>query len=214
MPLATGPDAPVRRRAATLLGGFVLVAAGIALMIRAEVGVSPWDVLNTGIAETFDIPIGAAATLLPAVALVVGLALGGRLGPGTVLAVALVGPMLGGILAVLPEVDRLAVRIPAFAVGVLVVAAGITTIIVADWGAGPAEVVMLAIHARGVDLARARTGIELVTFLAGAALGGQFGAGTAVFAVGIGPILRWMLPRAGYRGPDPAEAALLAEPGC
>jgi uncharacterized membrane protein YczE len=214
VPLAAPPDSTRRRRAGTLLGGFVLVAGGIALMIRAEVGVSPWDVLNTGLAETFDIPIGVAATLLPAVATVIGLLLGGRLGPGTVLAVLLVGPMLGGALALLPEVEPLAVRIPAFAVGVVLTAAGITAVIAADWGAGPAEVVMLAIHERGVDLARARTGIELVTFLAGAALGGQFGVGTAVFAVGIGPLLRWMLRRAGYQGGDVEEAALLAEPGC
>ena len=214
MPLAAGPDAPRRRRVLTLLAGFVLVSAGIALMIRAEVGVSPWDVLNTGLAETFDIPIGVAATLLPAVALLVGISLGGRLGPGTVLAVLLVGPMLGGILAVLPEVEPLAVRIPGFTAGVLIVACGITTIIVADWGVGPAEVVMLAIHERGVDLARARTGIELVTFVAGAALGGQFGVGTAAFAIAIGPVLRWMLPRAGYGGGDVTEAALLGEPGC
>jgi uncharacterized membrane protein YczE len=214
MPLAATPDSPWPGRVLRLLVGLALVAGGVALMIVAEVGVAPYDVFNTGLAESLDIPVGAAAMLVPAAFIGLGLALGGRIGPGTVAALLLVGPALGGFLAVLPDhVEPMAARVPLFAVGMACIAAGITMVIIAECGAGPAEVLMLAVHHRGVDLAVARTGIELSSVAVGTALGGQVGIGTAAFALTIGPILRWSLQRVGYESRDPAEAALCVEPG-
>ena len=45
----------------------------------------------------------------------------------------------------------------------------------------------------------ARTGIELLVLLAGVALGGSIGIGTAVFALGIGPMVQIFLPRLSMR---------------
>jgi uncharacterized membrane protein YczE len=86
-------------------------------------------------------------------------------------------------------------------------------VVIAEVAPGPAEVLMLAIHDRGVDLAVTRTGIELASVAIGWALGGQVGAGTAFIAVTIGPTLRQLLHWAGYRAADTDEAALAAEPG-
>lgn len=213
MPLAATPESPLLRRLGTLLGGLLLVSTGVALMIRAEVGVAPYDVFSTGVANTFDIPIGAAAMLVPLVFVGLGLVLGGRAGVGTVLAVLVVGPVLGLVLDVLPEVEAMAPRLGLYLAGAAVVACGIATVVIAEIGAGPAEVLMLAIHDRGHELARTRTAIELSAVAAGWALGGQVGVGTAAFAVSVGPALRWLLRRAGYRADRVEDAALCAEPG-
>lgn len=213
MPLAATVDTPVARRLGSLVAALLLVSTGVALMIRAEVGVAPYDVFSTGVADTFGVPIGVAAMAVPVLFVGVGLLLGGRVGLGTVLAAALVGPVLGLVLEVLPEVEAMAPRLALFVVGGTVVASGITAVVVAEIGAGPAEVLMLAIHDRGHDLARTRTAIEVSSVAAGWALGGQVGVGTAVFAVSIGPTLRWLLRRAGYRAEEADEAALCAEPG-
>jgi uncharacterized membrane protein YczE len=203
----------VARRLGTLGIGFVLVAAGVAMMIRGEIGVAPYDVLTTGIADAAGIEIGIAAMLLPLAFTLLGWALGRRPGPGTLLAVVLVGPILGFFLDALPHHEAMAPRLLLFALGFLLIGAGVTAVVVAEIGPGPAEIVMLAIHDKGYPLAPARTGIELTCVALGWIIGGQIGAGTVVVAVLIGPLLRWMLTTAGFDANRTAEVTDCAAPG-
>lgn len=211
--LAATPDSSLARRLTTLAIGLALVGAGVALTIEAEIGVAPYDVLSTGLADTTGLDIGIAAMVLPLAFVALGVALGGKVGPGTVLAVLLVGPILGAVLHALPGVEAMAPRIGLFTVGFVMVACGITAVIIAEIGPGPAEVLMLAIHDRGFELARTRTAIEVTSVAVGWLLGGQVGVGTALFAVLIGPVLRQLLCWAGYRAEEAEDAATAAEPG-
>lgn len=204
MPVLVPTGASAVRRYGVHLAGLVGVGTGVALTIRAELGVAPYDVVTTGMHELLGIPIGAAAVLLPLLFLGLGVAVGGRVGPGSALAVALVGPVLGAVLQVLPDTALLVPRLAMFALGFVAITAGIVLVILPDLGAGPAEVLMLAVADRGYPLAPARTGIELVCVATGFAMGGQVGAGTLVFALLIGPALRRALHVAGY---DPTQAA-------
>ena len=149
MPALLRPGATMRQRVLVQLAGIVVIATGVALTIDAELGVAPYDVVTTGMHQRLGISIGLAAVLLPIVFLGAGLALGGRVGLGTLFDVALIGPLLGGILAVLPEVHALAVRIPMYAAGFSCITVGIGLVIVPDLGAGPAEVLMLAVAGQG-----------------------------------------------------------------
>jgi uncharacterized membrane protein YczE len=185
----------------------------VAITIRAEVGVAPYDVLTTGVVDLTGMPIGIAAMLLPMAFVAIGLLIGGRPGPGTILAVLLVGPILGAALGALPSHDALSVRITYFAVGFVVIAIGITAVVISEIGSGPAELVMLAIHDRGYPLAPVRTGIEVTCVAIGWTMGGQVGVGTVVFAVLIGPTLKRTLSVAGFDAARAAEASDCAAPG-
>lgn len=213
MMLAASPDSSLGRRLATLAVGLVTVASGVAMMIRAEIGVAPYDVLTTGIADATGIEIGVAAMLLPLVFTLLGWALGRAPGPGTLLAVLFVGPILGLVLEALPTHEAMPPRLLLFGLGFLLIGAGITAVVIAEIGPGPAEIVMLAIHDKGYPLARARTGIELTCVALGWIIGGQIGAGTVVVAVLIGPLLRWMLTTAGFDAARSAEVSDCAAPG-
>lgn len=213
MPIAASPDSPVVRRLATLLVGLVLVGVGVGLTIAAEIGVAPYDVLTTGLAARTGLPLGVAAMTTPAVFVVLGWRLGRRPGPGTLVAVLLVGPILGATAAALPEVEAMPVRLAFFVIGFFLLTAGITAVVVAETGPGPAELVMLAIHEKGYPLAPVRTGIELTCVALGWALGGQVGAGTAAVAILIGITLRTMLTAAGYTPSHAAKASDAAAPG-
>ena len=213
MPIAATPDSPLPRRLGTLLAGLVLVAVGVALTITAELGVAPYDVLTTGLASITGLPLGAAAMVLPAAFVALGWRLGRRPGPGTLLAVLLVGPILGVTLGLLPEVEAMPPRLALLTAGFVLVAAGITAVVVAEIGPGPAEIVMLAIHERGHPLAPVRTGIEVACVALGWALGGQVGFGTLAIAALIGITLRWMLTAAGYAPTAAVERCDAAAPG-
>ena len=211
------PGSAVRRAVPsgvpTLLIGLVLVAVGVSLSIRAEIGVAPYDVLTTGLVSITGIEIGLAAMVVPVVFVVVAALLGGRPGPGTVLAVLLVGPILGLVLRALPELEAMAPRLGFFVLGFAVIATGITAVVVAEVGPGPAELLMLVIHDRGVPIAPARTGIEIGSVLLGWALGGQVGVGTVLFALLIGPVLARMLRLAGFDPQRADELSDCASPG-
>jgi uncharacterized membrane protein YczE len=213
MPTLVPRDASARRRGLIQVVGIGVVAGGVALMIRAELGVAPYDVVTTGMHERFGMPLGLAAVLLPIVFLLGGLALGGRVGFGTLLDVALVGPLLGLFVDWIPRVQPMAPRLGLYALGFVLIAVGIVLVIVPDLGAGPAEVLMLAVADRGYPLAPARTGIELACVAVGFAMGGQVGIGTLVFALLIGPTLRRLLTFAGYDATLAATRSDAATPG-
>lgn len=204
MPIASTPDDPVVRRVGTLAAGLVLVAVGVALTIRADLGVAPYDVLTTGVVALTGMDIGIAAVLVPLAFVVVGLLLGARPGTGTLIAVLVVGPVLGVVLDALPVQEAIGPRLGYFLAGFVTLTAGITLVVVARIGPGPAELVMLALHGKGIPLAPARTGMELACVAIGWSMGGQVGAGTVVFAVLIGPALKRTLAAAGF---DPSQAA-------
>ncbi len=213
MSLAATSDTPVVRRVGTLVLGLALVGVGVALTIRAELGVAPYDVLTTGLVDLTDLPIGVAAMVVPLAFVVLATALGGRPGPGTVLSVLLVGPVLDLALDALPTHESMAPRLLMFAGGFVTLTAGITAVVIPRIGAGPAELLMLSIHDRGLSLAPVRTGIELTCVALGWAIGGQVGVGTVLIAVLIGPALKRTLAAAGFDPQRAAEASDCAAPG-
>jgi uncharacterized membrane protein YczE len=71
---------------------------------------------------------------------------------------------------------------------------------------------MTGLARRGVSIRVARTSIELTILAIGVALGGAIGIGTAVFALGIGPLVHHLLPRLTMRDPDPVVAPEPATP--
>jgi uncharacterized membrane protein YczE len=213
MPNLVPAGTPLARRLLVQLIGVVLVSMGVALMITAELGVAPYDVVTTGMHEQLGMPLGLAAVLLPAVFVGLGLLARGKVGPGTLFDLVLVGPLLGVIVDVLPEVHAMAVRLPMYAAGFAAIALGIVLVIVPDLGAGPAEVLMLAVADKGYPLAPVRTAIELACVAAGWAMGGQVGAGTLVFALLIGPTLRRLLTWAGSTPEQAATRSDTASPG-
>ena len=73
---------------------------------------------------------------------------------------------------------------------------GITGVVSADVGAGPLELVMLALMDRNVSIRVARWGIEIALLVIGLVLGGEAGLGTVIFVVATGPVLAVTIPRA------------------
>lgn len=186
--------AEVRRRLPRLLLGLVLCGLGIAAMVRAELGLGPWDVLHQGLSRLSGIPIGTVGILVGLVVLLGWLPLRERLGLGTVLNVIVIGATIDLVLLVLPTVEALAPRVVLLVAGVLLFGMGSGFYIGAGLGPGPRDGLMTGIAARGPSVGTVRLGLELTVLAAGWLLGGTVGVGTVVFAIGIGPLVQWFLP--------------------
>lgn len=78
-------------RVAQLLLGLTGVGFGVALMIDAGVGLSPWDVLHQGLHEHLNVGIGTVSIVLGFFIFLLWIPLQQRIGWGTVLNVFMIG---------------------------------------------------------------------------------------------------------------------------
>lgn len=183
------------RRFVRLLGGLSLFGLSLALMVRADLGLGPWDVLHQGLARRVGIPIGTMTIVVGAIVLLAWIPLRQRPGLGTALNVVLVGVAVDASLGVLPPVHDLVYRVALLLAGTALTAVATGLYVGAAFGPGPRDGLMTAIAARGVPIGVARTAIEGSVLVVGLLLGGSVGIGTVVFALAIGPLVHYALPR-------------------
>jgi uncharacterized membrane protein YczE len=176
----------VRRLPPLVIGLFVLGFA-IAVSVRADLGVSPWDVFHQGIAHVTGLSFGLVVVLVGIVVLLAWIPLHQRLGPGTVLNTLSVGFIANLGLYLIPEQHALAVRIPMLLGAVLMFGIGGGLYIGSGLGPGPRDGLMTAIVRRGHRIWAVRTALECTVLVAGFALGGHVGVGTVLLALTIGP---------------------------
>src|SRR5688500_16042008 len=122
LPLPARPE--LRRRVPRLVGGLVLFGMGIGLMVRADLGLGPWDVLHQGVAERTGATIGTVTILTGVVVLLLWIPLRERPGLGTVLNVLLIGLVADATLAIVDTPDAMWQRIALLVVGVYVFGPG------------------------------------------------------------------------------------------
>ena len=182
------------RRWGRLLGGLAIFAAGLTMMIRADLGLSPWDVLHDAIRAISPLTFGQVVVVISLIVVGVAWALGVRPGPATVVNSVLVGVVTDLMLAtgVLGELssEPLIPRIGVLLAGISAIALGTAAYIAANLGAGPRDGLMLGIARRSSrSTGGARTAIEATVLIVGMALGGSIGLGTAIFVLAIGPAI-------------------------
>lgn len=183
------------RRWVQLLLGLFLYGFAIAMMIRAAIGISPWDVLAQGISLRTGISFGLVTNIVGVAVLLLWIPLRQRLGVGTVLNALLIGPSAEVGLWLIPLQDDLWVRIALFAGGLLLLSVATGLYIGARFGPGPRDGLMTGINTRfGVRIWIVRTSIEIVVLVIGWILGGNVGIGTLAFALLVGPLVHVAMP--------------------
>lgn len=194
LPPTTGPVG-VLQVMPRLIGGLTLCAAGITMLIRADLGLGPWDVLHQGVAVSTGMSIGVATVLIGFVVLLLWLPLRQRPGIGTVTNVVWIGVSLDVLLSVTSAPSSLGLRWLLLAAGPLVFGVGVAVYIGAGVGTGPRDGVMTGLEQLGIPVALARSGMELTALTIGWLLGGRVGIGTLYFALTVGPVMHVTLPR-------------------
>lgn len=189
------PALTMTRRWVQLMIGLLAYGFGIAMMIRAAVGISPWDVLAQGISLRVHVDFGWASVFVSGVVLLLWIPIRQRPGIGTVLNAILIGPFADVGLFLIPEQTDLWVRIPLFVGGLVLVAIATGLYIGARFGPGPRDGLMTGIHRKfGVRIWVVRTSIEVTVLIIGWFLGGNVGFGTLAFALLIGPMVHVTMP--------------------
>ncbi|MEU3775778.1 hypothetical protein AB0F11_21675 [Streptomyces sp. NPDC032472] len=190
------PTGRLARRLLQLYAGLALYGASSALLVRAGLGLDPWDVFHQGLAELTGWSIGTVSVAVGALVLLLWVPMRQRPGLGTVSNVFAVGLSMDATLAVVPDVHGVALQAGLLAAGIVLNGVATGLYIAAAFGPGPRDGLMTGLHHRtGRSLRLVRTGIELAVLAAGFLLGGTVGVGTVAYALAIGPLAQFFLRR-------------------
>jgi uncharacterized membrane protein YczE len=202
------------RRLIQLFLGLALYGVSIGLLVRANLGLDPWDVLNEGVSERTGLSFGTVVNIIGAAVLLLWIPIRQRPGVGTIANVFLIGFWADLSLWLIPEAPSLVLAWLMLLGGIVLNGVATGAYIGAGLGPGPRDGLMTGLVKRtGGSVRLIRTSIEVTVLSIGWLLGGTVGAGTIIYAVAIGPVIQRMLPLflIAERQPDPA-ASLCAEP--
>jgi len=173
--------------------GFALFGLSIAVLIQANLGTSPWVMLEVALSQITGLTPGTLSVIIGFVVLGGAVAMRERIGWGTLGNILFIGPWEDIGLNLIPSVTHnLPVQIAMLLASILGIGLASAIYIGVDAGAGPRDSLMLALkRITGWSLRRARATIEVILVLLGWLLGGPIGVGTLVFSILIGPSVQW-----------------------
>ena len=217
--LDLGPLAQLRagrllERLVRLFVGLVLYGASLAMMVRGDLGLAPWDVLHSGLIRHVPLSLGQAVVVTSFAVLLLWVPLREKPGLGTIANALVVGVSADATLALLDAPSPVVARVALMVGGVLLCGFASALYIGAQLGRGPRDGLMTGIARRtGWSLRLVRTGLEIVVVLIGLVLGGVLGLGTVLYALAIGPVTQLLLPHLLVAtGPRPGSRAPAAAP--
>ncbi|MFL6768388.1 MAG: YczE/YyaS/YitT family protein [Sphingomicrobium sp.] len=175
--------------------GLALYGLSIGLMVRSDLGLTPWDVFHQGLSEHSGLGLGTIIIIVGAAVLLLWIPLRQRPGIGTIANVFLIGIGADVSLWLIPPAHSLALAWMMLLGGIFLNGVAGGAYIGAGLGPGPRDGLMTGLVKRtGRSVRLIRTGIELLVVAIGWALGGTLGLGTLLYALAIGPIVHRMLP--------------------
>jgi uncharacterized membrane protein YczE len=177
-------------RVSVFFVGLAIMAYGIVLIVQARLGASPWDVMHLGIVRLSDLSFGRVRQLVGLIIITISCLIL-RKWPtlGIIANMVLVGEFCNWlvVLHLVPIAVDWPSRLVSFAAGLFIWGFGTGVYIQSKLGAGPRDLLMLALHERtGWPIRWVRTMLEIAAVTIGICLGGPFSIGTIVFSFTIG----------------------------
>ena len=193
-------------RVVLLLIGLCIAHLGVTLFLQTELGSDPFNVFVQGLFRALPWPAWAAMThgrvhLLVSLLILLVLLMADRsyVGVGTVLCMALGGPIIDVYTLWLAPVIHgglpLLWRLGLLVAGCLILAFGMTIVIRSQAGTGPNDLVAVVLSDKsGKPFGPVRVGVDLSFAAIGFLLGGVVGVGTLVCAFLVGPAAQRFFP--------------------
>lgn len=181
------------------LMGLLVMSLGIVLLIKADLGATPWDVLHVGLYYQLGLTIGSWSIIVGIVILTVA-ALISKSFPqiGAFLNMVLIGLFIDMyfLLPFLQTPEGLVGKLAMFVVGLLLNGYGMGLYISAQFGAGPRDSLMIALSEKTRWKVRnVRAFMEILVLIIGWQLGGPVFWGTILISLLIGPLAGFCLPQ-------------------
>ena len=171
-----------------LIFGLAIFGLGEGLLILSTTGNSPWSVLAEGISNTTSLSIGVATFFISVSVLFLWIFIKQKPGLGTIFNIIIIAGMIDITLNFFDAPSSVWMKYFLAIFSVLLVGLGSGIYLVANLGPGPRDGLMTGLtKLTNLPIALVRAFLEISAVLAGWYLGGTVGAGTLIFAFGVGP---------------------------
>lgn len=181
---------PIAVQGLSLAAGSTLIGAAVVMLVQADLGLPPYDVLSSGPQRHLPLTLGQAGWAVAAVLFAVAAVL--RRPPsawgvayiiGNGLAVDAMGHLLNP-----PTTDP--GRVGFLLAAIVVMAGGINLVLYSGTTGGPFELLMRAGEDRGISPTHVRYALDVTVLVVGLVIGGSAGIGTVIYAALMGVMLQ------------------------
>jgi len=181
---------PKKKTLVFLILGLILFGLGETLLVTANIGLSPWFVLQQGITLKTTYSLGITTFIVGVIVLLVWIPLKQKPGIGTILNIIVISIVIDLCLPHLPQPKIFILQFFQVIIGVLIVGIGSGFYLIANLGPGPRDGLTTGFQKKtNLSFSLVRTLIEVSVVASGWYLGGTVGVGTIVYALCIGPFV-------------------------
>lgn len=177
------------RRLASLIVGSSFIGVAVALLVQADLGLTPYDVLVSGLKPHLGLSFGQTVWVISGVLFAIAAILGQRPSRWGIAYTITNGFAIDIVSGWVNQPESLLARFLFVGAGIAGLGFGISLVVHSGSTGGAFELLMRAGEERGRGRARVRTSLEVSAFVVGLMLGGSFGVATIMVAFGIGPVL-------------------------
>lgn len=183
-------------RIVQLMIGLCLYGFTMAMLVESTLGLDPWDVFHQGLANHVPLSFGQVVIVVGAAVLILWIPLKQWPGLGTILNVIVIGLAADVGISVINRPDELWLRVALLVGGIAGNGLAGALYIGSHLGPGPRDGLWLGlVRKTGLSVRLLRTSVEVTALVIGFFLGGTVGVGTVLYALTIGPIVQFFLPR-------------------
>jgi uncharacterized protein len=176
-----------------LIIGVILCGSSTVFMLNSNLGLLPWDVFHQGISNITKMTIGQANIAVSFAIILLSLALGEKVGIGTIVNIIVIGKIIDVInyMNIIPVSDNIFTGIVMLIIGMLVMGYGCYLYMGCGLGCGPRDSLMIGLSKKiNKPVKMIKTIIEVTALIIGIILGGKFGIGTVISALGVGVFMQ------------------------
>ena len=181
------PKSSFSYRLVKLIVGLFIYGIGVAMIVDAQIGIAPWDVLAQGISIQTRLSFGQATIVVSLIVLLTWIPLKVRPGLGSVMNAIMIGLVADLALAWIETPESYIGKLGLFLGGMLVISFATGMYISCGMGKGPRDGLNVGLAQRlNKPFWMARSLVEVSVVTVGFLLGGQVREGTLIFALLIG----------------------------
>jgi len=175
-------------RLSILFLGFLAMSLGVVIIVKADIGNMPWDVLHQGLAYLTGLSFGQVSIIVGYSILALGCLFKIYPGPGTVANIMSLGIMIDFIKPHIPPAQNFMVGLIMNIIGSIIIGLGVALYLKAKYGAGARDSLLMGLVMKTKkSFSVIRPIVEGTVLVIGIILGGNFGVGTfiSLFIIGI-----------------------------
>jgi len=167
-----------------------MIGSSISLLVVADLGLPPYDVLSSGLGSMLGITLGQAGWIVAGTLFAAAAALGQRPSPWSIAYILANGLVIDATADLVNQPSTLVGQLGFLLAAIVIMSGGVNLVLFSGTTGGPFELLMTAGEHRGLSRVITRSALDTGVLIIGVAIGGAFGAGTIIYAALMGLVLQ------------------------